>query len=70
MKYPGINLKLKNKHTKTQTHKDLEIWQLAMDLVEMTYKITKKFPKEEQYGLSTQLRRSAVSIPSNIAWPV
>jgi len=41
-----------------------------MDLVEMTYTDTKKFPKEEQYGLSTQLRRSAVSIPSNIACPV
>ena len=48
-------------------HKDLEIWQLAMELVEITYKQTRHFPKEEQYGLCTQMRRAAISIPSNIA---
>jgi len=46
---------------------DLVAWQKAMDLVEDIYKGTKSFPKEEVYGLSSQLRRSAVSIPSNIA---
>ena len=50
-----------------QTHKDLEVWQLGMDLVEKIYKVTKSFPKEEQYGLTSQMRRSAISIPSNIA---
>ena len=46
---------------------DLVAWQKAMDLVEQIYITTKSFPKEEVYGLSSQLRRSAVSIPSNIA---
>jgi four helix bundle protein len=48
-------------------YSDLVAWQKAMDLVEEVYKITKTFPKEELYGLSNQLRRAAVSIPSNIA---
>ncbi|HUA87050.1 MAG TPA: four helix bundle protein [Bryobacteraceae bacterium] len=46
---------------------ELIAWQKAMDLVEEVYKITKRFPKEELYGLTNQLRRAAVSIPSNIA---
>jgi len=46
---------------------DLLAWQKAMDLVEQTYRLTKAFPKEELYGLTSQLRRAAVSIPSNIA---
>ena len=46
---------------------DLIAWQRAMDLVEEVYRVSKSFPKEEVYGLSGQLRRSAVSIPSNIA---
>jgi len=50
-----------------QTHKDLDVWKLGMDLVEKIYLITKDFPKEEMYGLTSQMRRSAVSIPSNIA---
>ncbi len=49
------------------SHKDLEVWQKAMDLVESVYSLTKDFPKEEIYGLTSQMRRSAVSIPSNIA---
>ncbi len=53
--------------TKINSYKDLIIWQKAMDLVEMVYRITKTFPKEEQYGLTNQLRRAAVSVPSNIA---
>lgn len=47
--------------------KDLIVWQKAMDLVEETYRVVKCLPKEEQYGLSNQMRRAAVSIPSNIA---
>lgn len=50
-----------------QNYSDLIIWQKAMELVEIIYELTKRFPKEEQYGLTNQIRRAAVSIPSNIA---
>lgn len=46
---------------------ELKIWQKAMNITENCYRITKNFPVEEKYGLTSQLRRSAVSIPSNIA---
>ncbi|MBI2117729.1 four helix bundle protein [Candidatus Peregrinibacteria bacterium] len=49
------------------SHKDLIVWQKAMDLVVLIYKITENFPKTEIYGITSQMRRSAVSIPSNIA---
>ncbi len=49
------------------THKDLNVWKKAMDLAAQVYSLTAKFPKEELYGLTSQIRRSAVSIPSNIA---
>lgn len=49
------------------TFKDLLIWQKAMTLVTKVYQSTKLFPKEELFGLTSQIRRSAVSIPSNIA---
>ena len=49
------------------TYKELIVWQKSMDLVTKIYRITRKLPKEEIYGLTNQLRRSAVSIPSNIA---
>ena len=45
----------------------LQVWQLAIDLAEKVYEITNKFPKQEMYGLADQMRRAAVSIPSNIA---
>lgn len=47
--------------------KELKIWQRAMDIAERIYLITRAFPKEELYGISSQLRRAAISIPSNIA---
>ena len=50
-----------------KTHKDLDAWKRSLDLVEVVYKVTKEFPQEELYGLTNQLRRAAVSIPSNIA---
>ena len=50
-----------------QDHKQLIVWQKAMDLVVQIYAITKAFPNEEIYGLTSQLRRAAVSIPANIA---
>lgn len=48
-------------------YKELIVWQKAMDLVEMIYKSTHTFPAHEIYGLTSQMRRAAVSIPSNIA---
>ena len=48
-------------------HKDLVVWQKSMDLLVEVYRLAKKLPKEETYALSDQMRRAAVSIPSNIA---
>jgi len=50
-----------------KTYRDLGVWQKAMDLVVVVYQQTKKFPAEERFGLTSQLRRAAVSIPANIA---
>lgn len=50
-----------------KTYKDLIVWQKSMDLVIAIYALTDGFPKTEIYGLTSQMRRSAVSIPSNIA---
>ena len=50
-----------------KSYRDLEVWQKAMDLVVVCYEITKEFPKNEIYGLTSQLQRAAVSIPTNIA---
>ena len=50
-----------------KSYKDLIVWQKAMILVKTIYTITKKYPKEEIYGLTSQLRRSAVSVACNIA---
>ena len=47
--------------------RDLVAWQQAMDMVEMVYRLTAKFPREEIYGLTSQARRAAVSVASNIA---
>ena len=51
----------------TKTHKDLDVWKKAMELAKEIYLLTSNFPKEEIYGLSSQMRRASVSIPSNIA---
>lgn len=50
-----------------RNYKELLVWQRAMDLVELIYTITRSWPKEEQYGLTSQIRRAVVSVPSNIA---
>ncbi len=50
-----------------QHYKDLVVWQKAMDLVTDVYKVTDTFPKREVYSLTDQIRRAAVSVPSNIA---
>ncbi|TPK77538.1 four helix bundle protein [Mesorhizobium sp. B2-4-12] len=52
---------------KINSYKDLIVWQQAMDLAVATYSLTKTWPKEELYGLTSQIRRSANSIPANIA---
>lgn len=50
-----------------KSYKDLDVWKAAIDLIKKLYIVTKDFPKEEIYGLVSQMRRSAVSISSNIA---
>lgn len=50
-----------------KTYRDLNVWKASMEVVDMIYDVTKSFPHEELYGLTNQMRRSAVSIPSNIA---
>ncbi|NQT01725.1 MAG: four helix bundle protein [Planctomycetes bacterium] len=52
---------------KVKDFKDLKVWQKGIEIVDKIYTITAKFPKEEVYGLSSQTRKAAVSIPSNIA---
>jgi len=50
-----------------KSYKDLNIWQRSMDLVELIYRVTEGFPSKESFGLVSQMRRAAISIPSNIA---
>jgi four helix bundle protein len=50
-----------------RNHKDLIVWQKSMALVRRLYEVTRAFPQEELFGLTSQMRRAAVSIPSNIA---
>ena len=52
---------------KAMSHKDLIVWQKAMDLVVLVYKLAESFPKEETYRLTSQMTRSVVSVPANIA---
>ena len=52
---------------KIKSFKDLKIWERSVELVKAIYDLTKTFPKEELYGLTSQIRRAAVSVPSNIA---
>lgn len=50
-----------------KTHKNLDVWKKSIQLVTDVYMVTKHFPREELYGLTNQIRRSAISIPSNIS---
>ncbi|MEW6658889.1 MAG: four helix bundle protein [Thermodesulfobacteriota bacterium] len=52
---------------KSRSYRDLDVWKLSIDLVKEVYKLTDKFPTSENFGLTSQIRRAAVSIPSNIA---
>ncbi|MCC5655168.1 four helix bundle protein [Nostoc sp. XA013] len=55
------------KSSSIQSYQDLKVWQESMNLAEICYEVTKTFPKEETYGMISQIRRAAVSIPANIA---
>ena len=48
-------------------HKDLDVWKQSVVLVEDIYMLTKNFPSDEKYGLSSQIKRAVVSVPNNIA---
>ena len=50
-----------------ESYRDLTVWKKAMDLAEMVFTLTSRFPKEQVYGLSAQMQRAANSVPSNIA---
>jgi four helix bundle protein len=50
-----------------RSYRDLKAWQKGMELVREIYRVSRKFPKEELFGLMSQIRRAAVSVPSNIA---
>jgi four helix bundle protein len=50
-----------------RSYKDLDVWQVAMDVAAACYRLTAAFPDDERYGLTAQIRRAAVSIPANIA---
>ncbi|BFU94613.1 MAG: four helix bundle protein [Nitrospira sp.] len=52
---------------KIRNFRELEVWRLGKEIVLAVYRVTKSFPKEEMYGLVSQMRRAVVSIPSNIA---
>ena len=50
-----------------QSYQDLDVWQRGMNLAELVYRLTKTFPKEEMFGMTSQMRRASSSIPANIA---
>jgi four helix bundle protein len=50
-----------------ESYRDLRVWQEAMDLAEASYRFSSTFPRDEMYGLTSQIRRAAVSVPANIA---
>ncbi|MFA5075844.1 MAG: four helix bundle protein [Patescibacteria group bacterium] len=50
-----------------KSYKDLLVWQVGIELVIATYELTEQFPKKEQFGLTSQIRRASISIPSNVA---
>ena len=52
---------------KPQSYRDLVVWQKGIELAKMLYSLTSLFPSEEKFGLTSQMRRAAVSVPSNIA---
>ena len=58
---------MESRTEKSRSYRDLNVWKLSIELVKDIYQVTTKFPPVEIYGLTNQLRRAAISIPSNIA---
>ena len=58
---------MEQKGYKSRSYRDLEVWKLSIDFVKKVYQVTHNFPASENFGLINQIRRAAVSIPSNIA---
>ncbi len=58
---------MEEKGYKSRSYRDLEVWKLSIDFVKKVYQITHNFPASENFGLISQIRRAAISIPSNIA---
>ena len=56
-----------NSNRAIRSYRDLQVWQKGMNIAEQCYLITKNYPKQEMYGMSSQIQRAAVSIPANIA---
>ena len=52
---------------KIKSYRELDVWKKGIEIVDLVYKVTNKFPREERYGLAAHMQRTAVSIPSNIA---
>jgi four helix bundle protein len=61
------NVDIRELAMKTSSFRDLIVWQRAMELTTAIYRLTQQFPREEVYGLTSQLRRAGVSVASNIA---
>lgn len=59
--------KMEKKTTAIRSYKDLNVWKASMELVCEVYEVTRNFPDTERYGLTSQMRRCAISVPSNIA---
>lgn len=56
-----------DEHSGINTYRDLHVWQRGVEMVEEIYRVSAAFPDQEKYGLTSQIRRAAVSVPSNIA---
>ncbi len=63
----GEELIADSARSKIRSHRDLLVWQRAMDLVDLIYEVAERLPPSENYGLATQITRAAVSVPANIA---
>jgi len=65
--WPAVGFIVKGRYVPVQNYRELIAWQKAMDFAESVYQASRGFPKEELYGLTSQLRRAVISISSNIA---
>ena len=63
----AVGYMVESQRARMRSYRDLKVWQRAMDLTVRTYEITRRFPAEEEYGLVSQMRRAAASVPANIA---